>query len=81
MTVGNSAEDARTEFAETMPAFGPDTTIIEGAESRAELASRLAEREAILDNPDIRKSVETGLAQSAAGETVDLGSFAKYLDK
>jgi hypothetical protein len=36
-------------------------------------------RESILEDPQIRASVEAGLAESAAGEAVYIGSFAKYL--
>jgi hypothetical protein len=31
-------------------------------------------------SPETRASVERGLAQSANGDTVDLGSFAEYLE-
>jgi hypothetical protein len=43
------------------------------------MSDATVEREAILNDPAIRESVERGLAQSAAGETTNLGSFAQYL--
>lgn len=41
----------------------------------------IPKRELIVwENEMLRNSLALGLAQSAAGETVDLGSFAEYLD-
>jgi hypothetical protein len=39
------------------------------------------EREQLLvTNPDILAAVERGLAESAAGDTHDLGDFSQYLN-
>lgn len=41
----------------------------------------IPKRELIVwENEMLRNSLALGLVQSAAGETVDLGSFAEYLD-
>lgn len=37
--------DERSEWAELMPEFGPDTQILEGPASRALLAAKLSDRE------------------------------------
>lgn len=46
-----------------------------------ELDAYIGERERLVrDDPELAAQIREGIAQAERGETVDLGSFAQYLD-
>lgn len=83
--VGEASTDERARIA--LGRYGADREARYAAYKNSDgefllvpLAS-IPKREAWLyQNPEAMKAVLTGLAQSAAGETVSLGDFSQYAD-
>lgn len=65
----------------TTGGFATATVTFIEAKISAEADLATPDREALVrDNPALAQQIREGIAQAEAGETVDLGSFAHYLD-